>query len=61
MASIGALADVQVVTNAGAPSNGTSGTAAGVAKPGSLLIDTVNGAIYIYTNTKDSPTWTLKA
>src|SRR5690348_7284267 len=47
-----------IFTNAGAPTNGTSGTQAGVAGPGSLLIDTTNKAFYQNTNTKASPTWT---
>lgn len=45
--------------NAGAPTNGTSGTRAGSAYPGSLLIDTTNKKLYINTNTKASPTWTV--
>ena len=32
--------------NAGAPSNGTSGTGANLCGPGSLLIDTTNKALY---------------
>jgi hypothetical protein len=44
----------------GAPTNGTSGTLVGVAGPGSVLLRS-NGAIYINTNTKASPTWTLFA
>lgn len=44
--------------NAGAPSNGGSGTGAGLCGPGSLLIDTTNKILYINTNTKASPTWT---
>jgi hypothetical protein len=43
---------------AGAPTNGTSGTGAGVAKPGSFLIDSTNGVVYMNTNTLASPTWT---
>jgi hypothetical protein len=43
----------------GAPSNGTEGTGAGVAAPGCLYIDTANKKLYINTNTKASPTWTL--
>jgi hypothetical protein len=45
-------------TNAGAPTNGTSGTKAGLALPGDLLIDTTNKALYQNTNTLLSPTWT---
>jgi hypothetical protein len=45
--------------NAGAPTNGTSGTHAGAAVPGALLSDTTNGKLYVNTNTQASPTWTL--
>ncbi len=51
--------DTPIVTNAGAPTNGTSGTYANLAGPGALLIDNTNGNLYINTNTKASPTWTL--
>jgi hypothetical protein len=44
--------------NAGAPTNGTSGTFAGVAAVGALLIDTTNAFLYQNTNTQASPTWT---
>lgn len=44
--------------NAGAPTDGTSGTLKGVADPGDLLLDTTNLILYINTNTKASPTWT---
>jgi len=47
-----------VYAHAGAPSNGTSGTLHGIAKPGSLLCDTTNGVLYMNTGTKASPTWT---
>lgn len=46
-------------TNAGAPSNGTNGTLAGVANPGALLVDTTSGKLYVNANTLASPTWTL--
>ena len=60
-ASLRALADNNLLTavNAGAPSNGTSGTLAGYAGKGCLLIDTTNAKLYINTNTKASPTWTV--
>lgn len=45
--------------NAGAPTDGTEGTFAGYARTGSLLIDTVNGALYQNTGTKDAPYWLL--
>lgn len=41
----------------GAPTNGTSGTGVGRAGPGSMYFRTSNGAIYVNTNTKASPTW----
>jgi hypothetical protein len=50
---------VPVYTNAGAPTNGTSGTLAAVADPGALLIDTTNKTVYQNTNTLASPTWTI--
>ena len=42
-----------------APVNGTSGTFAGFAGPGTLLIRTDTPTLYINTNTKASPTWTV--
>lgn len=48
---------VLIVTFAGAPVNGTSGTGAGLTGKGSLLVDSTNGFLYINTNTKASPTW----
>jgi hypothetical protein len=47
--------------NAGAPSNGTSGTLAGIANKGDLLIDSTNAKLYQNSNTQASPTWTEKA
>jgi len=44
---------------AGAPTDGTSGTGAGLAHPGSLYIDTTNAKLYINTNTQASPTYTV--
>ncbi|HEY8622693.1 MAG TPA: hypothetical protein VIM74_02410 [Casimicrobiaceae bacterium] len=46
-----------VYTNAGAPSNGTSGTLAGVAAKGALLVDTTNAVLYMNSGTLASPTW----
>jgi hypothetical protein len=54
----GIAGGVVLVTNAGAPTDGTSGTGVNVAGPGSLLIDTTNCNLYQNTNTKASPTWT---
>jgi hypothetical protein len=48
-------------SNAGAPSNGTSGTLAGETTPGDLLVDSTNKTLYQNTNTSLSPTWSLKA
>ncbi len=45
----------------GAPTNGTSGTGAGVDGPGSLYIDYVTGSWYVNSNTKLSPTWSAGA
>lgn len=44
---------------AGAPTDGTSGDGAGEAEVGSLYIDITNGKLYINTNTKASPTYTV--
>jgi hypothetical protein len=58
-----ALGGVQLKNNsvlldgAGAPTNGTSGTGAGYAGPGSLYLDVTNAVVYINTNTAASPTW----
>jgi hypothetical protein len=49
--------NVLVISNAGAPSDGTTGTGAGKAGPGSLLVDITNKKLYQNTNTKASPTW----
>lgn len=43
---------------AGAPTNGTSGTLAGIAPKGALLCDTTNAIAYINTGTQANPTWT---
>jgi len=53
--------DVFFSSASGAPTNGTSGTGAGIAGPGSQYTNTANGNTYINTNTKASPTWTLLA
>jgi len=46
-------------TVAGAPTNGTSGTLAGVAAKGAVLSDATNAKLYINTGTLASPTWTV--
>ncbi len=48
---------VQLRVISGAPTDGTSGTAAGQASIGSLLIDTTNNVWYINGGTKASPVW----
>jgi hypothetical protein len=53
--------DIWDVVDAGAPVNGTSGTGAGFVGIGSVYINTTNGARYINTGTKASPTWSLLA
>lgn len=45
------------VTNAGAPTNGTSGTGAGILGPGSEIYDTTNQVAYIQVGTLASPYW----
>jgi hypothetical protein len=50
---------VAIVVKAGAPVDGTSGTGAGYAGPGSLCIDKTNAKLYINTNTAASPLWTV--
>lgn len=50
--------DVLIVTGSGAPTNGTSGTGAGLTGPGSLYLRSGNGTLFINSNTKASPTWT---
>lgn len=47
-----------IVSNPGAPVNGVSGTFAGQAGPGTVLIDYTNKNLYMNTNTLLSPTWT---
>jgi hypothetical protein len=47
----------RVFDGTGAPTNGTSGTGAGFAGPGSLYVDVTNKAIYQNSGTKASPVW----
>jgi hypothetical protein len=46
-----------LLTNNGIPTDGTTGTFAGQAGPGSLLIDFANGDLYINNGTLASPLW----
>lgn len=50
-----------LITGSAAPTNGTSGTGAGYAAPGSLYVraSTTNSKMYINTNTTASPSWTV--
>ena len=49
--------DICILAGSGAPVDGTSGTGAGNAGPGSIYLG--NSKAYINTNTKASPTWTV--
>lgn len=52
-----------IFKTSGVPTNGTSGTYANEANPGSILVDVAGtGSVwtYINTNTKASPTWTAQ-
>lgn len=51
--------DVVQLVGSGVPTNGVSGTGAGVAGPGSQYTDFTNANLYINGNTKASPTWKL--
>lgn len=51
--------NVWVLTGTGGPTNGTSGTAAKLAGPGSFYINISNGFVYVNENTLASPTWVL--
>ena len=50
---------VPIVTNNSSPTSGTSGSYAGQAGLGAILIDFINGDIYINVNTLASPTWQI--
>lgn len=49
--------DVPILTVSGVPVQGTSGSFAGKAGPGALLIDYTNGIHYVNLGTKASPLW----
>ena len=59
--SAGLNGSVAISTFTGTISNGSNGTFAGTlaANPGSLLINLTTLKLYINTNTKASPTWTI--
>jgi hypothetical protein len=48
----------RLIAGAGAPTNGTSGTGAGRANPGSMYVDTTNGVRWQNVGTSASPVWT---
>jgi hypothetical protein len=52
---------IAIFTGTGAPTNGTTGTGAKFAPPGSLYIRSsgANSKLFINTNTTASPTWTV--
>lgn len=52
--------DVLNLVNAGAPTDGTAGTGAGLAGPGSTCYDTTNGVMYRNYGTKLAPIWSFK-
>lgn len=47
----------RIFSGAVAPTDGTTGTGAGKAGPGSMYLRTDSAAVYINTGTKASPTW----
>src|SRR6266849_2137203 len=48
---------MMIIPLTAAPVNGTSGTGAGKAAPGSIAVNTTNGFTWQNTGTKASPTW----
>ena len=48
---------VVVLVDTGLPTDGTSGTGAGYAGPGSLYVRTSTPGLYVNRGTKASPTW----
>lgn len=51
--------NIGIICGTGAPTNGTSGTANGIAGPGTIYINITTGLQYVNVNTKASPTWSL--
>lgn len=51
--------NVWIFSFAAAMVDGTSGTGAGVAGPGSICGNSSDGKVYVNTNTQASPTWTV--
>lgn len=58
LSSLGAT-DLYFAVVTGTPVNGTSGTLAGIAGPGSKCYDDATGRQYITSSAKSSPTWEL--
>lgn len=56
-----ALQNIFSVSDTGAPTNGTTGTGAGVLGPGSNYIDYATGNCYYNVGTLASPVWVLAA
>jgi hypothetical protein len=54
---IGRTNPVLNLTGSAAPTNGASGTGAGLANPGSSYFDTTNGVAWINVGTKAAPVW----
>lgn len=50
--------NVAILPVSGVPTDGTSGSFAGFAGPGTLALDYTNGSLYINSGTKLSPIWT---
>ncbi len=56
--TLGLANDVIIRTGAGVPTDGASGTGAGVDGPGSIYIDVTAKVMYVNTGTKAIPAWT---
>lgn len=54
-----ATAGIFTLVASGAPTDGTSGTGAGVCAPGSTYVNTANGYWYTNTGTTASPVWVI--
>lgn len=54
-----AQADIWQIADAGAPTDGTSGTGVNFAGRGSTYVNTTTGDKYINTGTKASPVWSI--
>lgn len=52
--------DIWLISAAGDPTDGASGTGAGWAGVGSLYVNTTAGTLFQNTGTKASPTWSTR-